>query len=83
MRLWCRKFGSAHLGLIKVGREAEHKARCTADHTSFKMVKQPSLASLERQSNDGVVKALDGCLVEPDGMCPHGLPSWMLRLGYI
>lgn len=26
-------------------------------------------------------EATDGCLVEPDGICPHGHPSWLLRLG--
>lgn len=24
-----------------------------------------------------------GCWVEPDGMCPHGNPSWLLKLGLI
>lgn len=46
-------------------------------------VKEPSLASLERQMNDGVVKATDGCRVEPDGHCPHGHVSWLIYLGYI
>lgn len=27
--------------------------------------------------------ATDGCVVEPDGVCPHGHPSWPLRLGMI
>lgn len=27
--------------------------------------------------------ATDGCVVEPDGVCPHGHPSWPLRLGLI
>ena len=25
--------------------------------------------------------ATDGCEVEPDGFCPHGHPSWLVRLG--
>jgi len=29
------------------------------------------------------VEATDGCIVEPDGVCPHGHPSWMLRLRMI
>ena len=46
--------------------------------------KQPSLASLEKaMDNDGAVKATDGCRVEPDGVCPHGHPSWLLKLGMI
>lgn len=24
----------------------------------------------------GDVEATDGCIVEPDGVCPHGYPSW-------
>lgn len=28
-------------------------------------------------------EATDGCIVEPDGMCPHGHPSWLVRLGLI
>jgi len=24
-----------------------------------------------------------GCRVEPDGVCPHGNPSWLLKLGFI
>jgi len=30
-----------------------------------------------------VVDATDGCRVEPDGVCPHGYPSWLVYLGYI
>lgn len=45
--------------------------------------KPPSLATLERWSNDGVAKAVDGCRVEPDGICEHGSPSWLLKLGVI
>jgi hypothetical protein len=25
----------------------------------------------------------EGCWVEPDGVCPHGHPSWLLRWGII
>ena len=31
----------------------------------------------------GVVATWDGCAVEPDGTCPHGYVSPMLRLGLI
>ena len=27
--------------------------------------------------------ATDGCEIEPDGVCTHGHPSWLLRLGLI
>jgi len=48
-----------------------------------KCKKPPSMKTLEKWSMDGVAKALDGCKVEPDGYCSHGLPSWLLALGYI
>lgn len=45
--------------------------------------KVPSLATMERWSDEGVARATDGCRVEPDGQCQHGHSSWLLRLGYI
>ena len=27
--------------------------------------------------------ATDGCTIEPDGICQHGHPSWLLRLEII
>ena len=32
---------------------------------------------------DGICEATDGCMVEPDGICPHGCNSWLLELGLI
>lgn len=32
---------------------------------------------------DGVARATDGCDIEPDGICEHGHPSWLLHLGLI
>jgi hypothetical protein len=32
---------------------------------------------------DGDCEATDGCLIEPDGVCPHGYPSWLIQLGMI
>ena len=32
---------------------------------------------------DGDCEATDGCVVEPDGHCPHLHPSWLIRLGLI
>ena len=47
-------------------------------------IKQPAMSSLERAlNNESNIKATDGCRVEPDGTCPHGHPSWLLRLGLI
>ena len=45
---------------------------------------EPPLDLLQEwESNDGGCEATDGCWVEPDGVCPHGYPSWLLQLGYI
>lgn len=46
-------------------------------------VDRPSMDELEQSAFDGVCEASDGCDVEPDGVCPHGHPSWLLRLGFI
>jgi hypothetical protein len=32
---------------------------------------------------DGDCETIDGCVVEPDGMCPHGYKSPLLILGVI
>ena len=41
----------------------------------------PSDEQVEYWCFDGVVDAIDGCQVEPDGTCPHGAPSWLIQLG--
>ena len=43
----------------------------------------PDLEQLEEWMDDGVCEATDGCIVEPDGICPHGHPSWLLAMGMI
>ncbi len=43
----------------------------------------PSFETLFEEMLDSVATATDGCDVEPDGVCPHGHPSWMLRMGLI
>lgn len=45
--------------------------------------KCPTLATLERWSNDGVCRTPTGHRVEPDGHGPDGVPSWLLILGMI
>ena len=32
---------------------------------------------------EGTCEATDGCWVEPDGICEHGHPSWLLYWGLI
>ena len=43
----------------------------------------PSEEQIEEWVFDSVCEATDGCTVEPDGICPHGHPSWLLALGLI
>jgi len=45
--------------------------------------KPPGMRTLEKWSMDGVAKATDGCRVEPDGTCPHGAVSWLLKMGLV
>ena len=45
----------------------------------------PDLDTLMQWEAEGGCEAAcpHGCWVEPDGACPHGNPSWLLRLGFI
>jgi hypothetical protein len=45
--------------------------------------RMPDLATLIEWEAEGMGEATDGCVVEPDGVCPHGHPSWLLALGLI
>ena len=38
---------------------------------------------LENIMSDSVAETADGCIVEPDGRCPHGHLSPLLVLGFI
>lgn len=44
---------------------------------------EPVFVALAQFLFEGVAETTDGCLVEPDGICRHGHPSWLLRLGVI
>lgn len=46
-------------------------------------VDEPSDEQLQEWMIDSIVQATDGCSVEPDGICRHGYPSWLVYLGYI
>jgi hypothetical protein len=46
-------------------------------------MEEPDEEQLEEWVYDSVCDATDGCTVEPDGVCPHGYPSWLLYLGLI
>ena len=43
----------------------------------------PDLETLIAWESEGYCEATDGCVVEPDGTCPHGCQSWLLELGLI
>lgn len=44
---------------------------------------EPTMEDLKFMIFDSTVEATDGCIVEPDGVCPHGYPSWLVHLGYV
>lgn len=45
---------------------------------------EPTMSDLEDWITDNAeITATDGCVVEPDGMCFHGYPSWMIYMGWI
>ena len=44
---------------------------------------EPDFETLEEWLMDSGCEATDGCWVEHDGHCPHGKPSWFLKLGLI
>jgi len=44
---------------------------------------EPDMEELEEMAWDGIALATDGCEVEPDGVCQHGYPSWLIELGLI
>ncbi|MDG6938493.1 MAG: hypothetical protein JRN42_08175 [Nitrososphaerota archaeon] len=33
--------------------------------------------------NETSFETSDGCMVEPDGICEHGHPTWLVRFGLI
>lgn len=45
--------------------------------------KAPGIKTLERYTMEGIARATDGCRIEPDGVCQHGHPSWLLCLNFI
>jgi hypothetical protein len=47
-------------------------------------VEEPDWDTLEQWLwEDGGCETSDGCWTDPDGTCPHGHPSWFLRMGLI
>lgn len=47
-------------------------------------VKEPSVDELYSMMVGTIdSETTDGCIVEPDGVCEHGHPSWLVALRYI
>ena len=44
---------------------------------------EPEFVSLAQFLFEAVAETTDGCLIEPDGTCEHGHPSWLRHLGVI
>ncbi len=43
------------------------------------LLEEPTEAEIFAEADDAVCTAAcpEGCRIEPDGMCPHGRPSWV------
>lgn len=44
---------------------------------------EPNIDMVAAWIIDGVAESTDGCTVEPDGVCEHGYPSWLLYWGFL
>jgi hypothetical protein len=55
------------------------------ESTAQPKLKPPTIETLMEWEAEGGCEAAcpHGCWVEPDGTCPHGNPSWLLKLGLI
>ncbi len=61
----------------------EYLSRISKKGYSAVKTTKPSLKTMEKWMDEGVIPAIDGCRVEPDGWCPHGFPSKMIAMGII
>ena len=52
-------------------------AKRPSDHTLVLMLLKAS------RGEPVLADCIYGCKVEADGVCEHGHPSWLLRLGYV
>ena len=67
---------SAHLDKLKAARPNALLTLERLDTQSW-----PDHETLQDWVMDSVCEATDGCEVEPDGICPHNKPSWLLAMG--
>ena len=49
----------------------------------YSLDEEPDVDELMSWEERGMCETPDGCMVEPDGTCEHGLDSWMLLMGLI
>lgn len=75
-RIFRVKEGLAISDLRDSGYFDRHPGAVVIDH-------MPSDSELNTWMNDCGCESIDGCWVEPDGTCEHGLPSWLLALRMI
>ncbi len=79
-------FGAVRKYRVKDGVNVDEMISRWAARPDMWRVRRPSFPSertLERWISDGVARAVDGCLVEADGVCPHGAPAWPRVMGII
>lgn len=80
----CVKDGKWSVRTPKPGMRDELKTRLIANgYTIKKEVFPPSLATMEKWSDDGIARTLMGERIEPDGTGKDGCPSWFLHYGVI
>ena len=68
-------------GLLASGQTDESAPELVTEQT----LEVPDIETLIEWEAEGYCEAAcpHGCRVEPDGHCPHGNPSWLLKLGLI
>ncbi|MCI0527481.1 MAG: hypothetical protein L0Y56_08550, partial [Nitrospira sp.] len=77
-----------HMAIIRnaiqkglISGEAVTTDAAAADPCQVDESETPDLDTLIEWVDEGICEATDGCVVEPDGTCPHGCQSWLLVLG--
>ena len=83
VHLWFSPKKHSNLAFVQHGNEVKITRLENANEKFTKIIKAPSLRTLERQDCDGVCKTVTGQRVEPDGFGYDGSPSWLLVLGLI
>ena len=80
------RVSSYRLRVTDLGPREELAGRAEAPPTPAEPPREqapPDIETLMQWEADGYCEATDSCVVEADGVCPHGHPSWLLKLGLI